>query len=435
MISTRNIERALIGSFLLNPKHFFNHQDALKPEYLTDEKMKVLFQLIKDGYSQNERIDKRLLLIEVSKHFVFELDNLVQLSGEANASSNSDYIDLLKERYNRSQLLDLSNQVRIQAKQEMPVGEILSSIDAKLNDILIEDNQKSIGHVSESIKESLDTIIKARSTNGLSGIDTGFRDMNVLTGGWQPSDLIILAARAGLGKTTMASNYTLNVAKVLEPCAFFSLEMSKSQMINVLVSIMTGVSTQDMRNGTITDDDLALITQALGELDKMPLFIYDNKFTISDISTTCRFLNRKYDLKFICVDYLQLVDSGLSANTTKNSKVEHVSRSLKLLAKSEDFTALVLSQLSRAVETRGGDKRPMLSDLRDSGAIEQDADMIQFLFRESYYDYSDNPTAELIIAKNRHGDQGRFYREFKDRTYHEVEQMELTQFPVKEFKI
>ena len=432
------IEKALIGSFILNAKYFYECQGHISAKHFQNEELSSLFICIEDAYSKRQKLDYKLLIVEANKTIKIDLAKLKALISEATPSSNFEYIEIIKEAYKKHELANIIDESRIALGDKTPTEQIISNLDNGINSILSDDNSQSSGHVSEAIKESLELIHRANEAKGLSGIDTGFNDLNKLTGGWQPSDLIILAARPGLGKTTLACNYLLTVAEQKRPCAIFSLEMSKSQIVQVLASIKTGLSVEKMRRGDLSEQEINQITITYNKIHKLPLFIFDNKYSISQIVTTSRFLNRKYGLEFIVLDYLQLIDSEMQ-KASRNNQIEYVSRRLKLLSSAGDcnMTTIALSQLSRAVETRGGDKRPMLSDLRDSGAIEQDADLVTFLYRDSYYQMNNDLSVELIISKNRHGRIGVLHREYKDRKYIQAEKQftEPTQFPLMVQKI
>ena len=251
--------------------------------------------------------------------------------------------------------------------------------------------------------------------DGLSGISTGFEKLDTLTSGWQPSDLIIIAARPGMGKTALTLSMARNIAVIEKvPVAFFSLEMSSIQLITRLISAETGLSSEKLRTGKLADHEWKQLNVKVGDLEKAPIYIDDTPaLSIFDLRAKARRMASQFKIKLIVVDYLQLMTAG---NTNKSGNREQeistISRNLKSLAKELDIPVIALSQLSRAVETRGGSKRPQLSDLRESGAIEQDADIVSFIYRPEYYqieEWDDEEhsssigQAELIVAKHRNG--------------------------------
>ncbi|MDO7598744.1 MAG: replicative DNA helicase, partial [Flavobacteriaceae bacterium] len=251
--------------------------------------------------------------------------------------------------------------------------------------------------------------------DGLSGVATGFEKLDALTSGWQPSDLIIIAARPGMGKTALTLSMARNIAVTQQtPVAFFSLEMSSVQLITRLISAETGLSSGKLRTGKLASHEWEQLNVKVGDLERAPLFIDDTpSLSIFDLRAKARRLSSQHGIKLIVVDYLQLMTAGTSNKAgNREQEISTISRNLKALAKELDIPVIALSQLSRAVETRGGTKRPLLSDLRESGAIEQDADIVSFIYRPEYYgidewdDDERTPSegqAEFIVAKHRNG--------------------------------
>ena len=246
-------------------------------------------------------------------------------------------------------------------------------------------------------------------------MSTGFEKLDKLTSGWQPSDLIIIAARPGMGKTALTLSMARNIAVTKEiPVAFFSLEMSSVQLITRLISAETGLSSEKLRTGKLADHEWQQLNVKVTDLEKAPLYIDDTpSLSIFDLRAKARRLSSQHGIKLIIVDYLQLMTAGTNNKTgNREQEISTISRNLKALAKELDIPVIALSQLSRAVETRGGTKRPMLSDLRESGAIEQDADIFSFIYRPEYYNIDEwddeerTPSqgqAEFIVAKHRNG--------------------------------
>jgi len=252
--------------------------------------------------------------------------------------------------------------------------------------------------------------VASQNTRSITGVATGFYDLDYMTAGLQKSDLILLAARPAMGKTALALNIAEHAAlKLNVPTVVFSLEMSKTQIANRILSMCSGVDAQSIRTGKLSVAQWGDLMRSANEIAQSPLFIDDNSgITIAELRTKCRKLKLEHDLGLIIIDYLQLMTgSSRRSNESRQQEISEISRSLKLLAKEIDCPVLALSQLSRAVEGRE-DKRPMLSDLRESGAIEQDADIVMFIYRDEYYhkDSEAKGTAEVIIAKQRNGPTG-----------------------------
>ena len=287
-----------------------------------------------------------------------------------------------------------------------------------LNISKITDNDRIIEPVEVITKtyQELEERYNRQQEGRLSGINTGFKKLNEMTGGLQKNNLIIIGARPAMGKTSFALTLALNVALQKIGVAIFSLEMSKEQLTERLISIHGEINSNRMRNGTLNSDELNYIVETCTKLAEIPLFINDtSNISISQLRTKARKLKREKNIELIIIDYLQLMCGTKSkGDFNRVQEISEISRELKLLAKELNITVIALSQLSRNVETRQ-DKRPMLSDLRESGAIEQDADIVAFLYREAYYNKNANDErhAELIIAKHRSGSIGKIDLKFK----------------------
>lgn len=416
-------ERSLLGSLLVSPKQFFEIENHLKPEYFTEPKHEHIYRVMVEQYSQREKIDINILSSEVSKTFQTTVEELRTLFiQEGVTASVYEYLARIKENHKKN-LLRSVFETGLMALDEEDSDSVIAEADSGLTEILNEQDTKKTGHISEHILGTLDNIQKAKDNEGLIGIDTGFADQNARTGGWHKGDLVILGARPGMGKTTKAINW-LNSAARQEPVVIYSLEMSEEQLLMIQLSIETGIDVEDLRNGNISDNDYKHIVKTSEEIAKLPIFLYQ-MCGINEIITKTRFLKRKYNIGFVVVDYLQLVEPSQKGGS-RNDQVSSISRALKTMSmKSDcDVVTICLSQLSRSVETRGGDKRPLLSDLRDSGAIEQDADLIYFLYRPGYYDIESEHgqnVSELILAKNRHGGLGTFLRDYRNRRFTQFE--------------
>jgi replicative DNA helicase len=271
---------------------------------------------------------------------------------------------------------------------------------------------QQIGHWSSQALKSLEELSK--KGDGLTGVPSGFLPLDRITSGWQPSDLIIIAARPGMGKTSFVLACALNAAlKFKRPVALFSLEMASVQLVQRLISMESEIDGQKMRTGKLLDHEWQRVQDVVDRLSNVPIFIDDTPgINIFELRAKCRRLKMRESIQVIIIDYLQLM-SGSSENgrnSNREQEISTISRALKGMAKELAVPVIALSQLSRAVETRGGTKRPQLSDLRESGAIEQDADIVSFIFRNEYYGVMEDEegrstkgVAEIIIAKHRNG--------------------------------
>jgi replicative DNA helicase len=293
---------------------------------------------------------------------------------------------------------------------------LLDKAESKLYEVTQGNIKRSSETAQSLVIQAKKRIEEIAGKEGLSGIPTGFHDLDKLTSGWQPSDLIIVAARPGMGKTAFTLSMARNMAiDYGAPVAFFSLEMSSVQLITRLISSETGLSSEKLRTGKLEKHEWEQLSIKVKDLEKAPLYIDDTpSLSIFDLRAKARRLSSQYGIKMIVIDYLQLMTAGGNGKGGGNreQEISTISRNLKALAKELNVPVIALSQLSRAVETRGSSKRPLLSDLRESGAIEQDADIVSFIYRPEYYkidewdDEERSPTqgqAEFIVAKHRNG--------------------------------
>ena len=342
---------------------------------------------------------------------------LVQLSQRVASSAHIEFhARIILQKFIQRSLIKISNEIIESAyKESTDVFDLLDEAESKLYDVTQGNIKKSSETAQNLVMEAKKKIEEISKRDGLSGVSTGFEKLDKLTSGWQPSDLIIIAARPGMGKTALTLSMARNIAVGKQiPVAFFSLEMSSVQLITRLISSETGLSSEKLRTGKLADHEWQQLNVKVTDLEKAPLFIDDTpSLSIFDLRAKARRLSSQHGIKLIVVDYLQLMTAGASSKTgNREQEISTISRNLKALAKELNIPVIALSQLSRAVETRGGTKRPMLSDLRESGAIEQDADIVSFIYRPEYYNIDEwddderTPSqgqAEFIVAKHRNG--------------------------------
>ena len=296
------------------------------------------------------------------------------------------------------------------------VFDLLDKAESKLYEVTQGNIKRSSETAQSLVLQAKKKIEEIAGKEGLSGVETGFHNLDKLTSGWQPSDLIIIAARPAMGKTAFVLSMARNIAiQYGHGVALFSLEMASVQLITRLISSETGLSSEKLRTGKLEKHEWEQLSTKVKDLEKAPLFIDDTpSLSIFDLRAKCRRLVSQHSIKIIIIDYLQLMTAGGNnkGGGNREQEISTISRNLKALAKELNVPVIALSQLSRAVETRGSSKRPLLSDLRESGAIEQDADIVSFLYRPEYYkieewdDDEASPTAgqaEIMIAKHRNG--------------------------------
>jgi len=412
-------ERFVLGSILLNQDTYFQVAGAVEPEDFSLEKHRRIFARMKDLYDRGEKIDRVTIANELMKQGQIEsvdgFSYIVSLDEGLPALSNLDsYIRIVKDKATLRKLIFSAQKVidRCLIGEEEP-DEILAGAEESLLKLgesrsgeRLESPATVIGKFPGGVNAFLDP------SQRVSGLSTGFAKFDEMTGGLHGGELLILAARPSMGKTALALNIAQHVAthpQMRKPVAVFSLEMSSASLLTRLLCSAARVDQHKFRAGYLNADERRKLQVALADLTESPLFLDDTAgVNLMDIHSKLRRMQAEHGLSLVVIDYLQLMSSrGRSEN--RNQEVSAISRGLKLMAKDLDVPFLVLSQLSRAAETRIGDHKPQLSDLRDSGSIEQDADLVAFIFREEVYkrDREDlRGLADLIVAKQRNGPIG-----------------------------
>ena len=433
------IQEVIIGTILVNPNLYFEVSDYLQACLFSSVRLMVVADSLFAEINGKGTINTNSFAYSLSNESKDEEIDYAFIIGLIKFSDSVSFIGLceqLKEKYLNDNEIIIHTKAIKRLESGVSYSEVIPDEEGE-RQMLIDSVEVQKDNRIKDIQSAHDSILEAmESKGGLTGISTGFKELNNITAGWQPTDLIIIAARPGMGKTTLACNYCLTAALEKIPVAFFSLEMSKKQIYQKFVSIITGVPTDRMRSGKIDESEASKIEDAFALIHTLPLYVYSGISNIHKIKNKLRVLKRKYGIELCAIDYIQLANCGKS-NQNPIEKVGEISNNLKTVASETDcnLCMLGLSQLSRDVEKRGGDKRPVLSDLRQSGEIEQDADMVQFVWRGEYYNVLQDEDgndlknkAEIIIEKNRHGMlgtvktgfNGSFY-ELKDDNYNEIE--------------
>ncbi len=416
-----DIEEAILGAILLDKKGLDEVIEILIPDVFYRPEHKEIFKVIKKLYHEAQPIDLYTISAQLKKEGKIEKIGgeyfLVFLTKKVVSSAHIEiYVRILQQKFILRSLIDISSKIIEKSYNDsIDVLELLSLAESNIFDISQNHIKKPYESSKSLIHQAIERIKTVELSKGLSGISSGFKKIDAITSGWQKSDFIVIAGRPGMGKTafmlTMARNIVVdnNV-----PVVIFSLEMSSIQLINRLISSETGFSSQKLRRGQLSNSEWEILYKKVRSLEEAPLFIDDTpSISVFDLRAKCRRLVSKRRVGLIFIDYLQLMTVG-SGNKTFNreQEISIISRSLKALSKELDVPIIALSQLSRAVESRGGNKRPLLSDLRESGAIEQDADIVTFIYRPEYYGFINWDTeerspclgeAEIIFAKNRNG--------------------------------
>ena len=409
-------EQAVIGSMLTDKDAVILAIEKLKPDAFYREDNKLIYSAILNLYNRAEPIDVITLKAELQTNGDLEkvggLEYLVELPEKVPTTANVEkYIKIVDEKYVLRNLIKTANEIiELGYEQTDEVEDIMDSAEKKIFNIMQGRNQRDYAPIKDVLIDSFAMLEKLYNKKGaVTGIPTGFIDLDRRTTGLHGSELIILAARPAMGKTAFALNIATNVAlKANVPVAVFSLEMSKEQLVNRILSSESMVDSNKIRTGKLDDSDWAKIAETLGPLSEANMYIDDTAgISVMEIRAKCRKLKLEKGLGLVVIDYLQLVQGSGKRNSSREQEISEISRSLKILAKELDVPVIALSQLSRSAEKRD-DKRPMLSDLRESGAIEQDADIVMFLYRDGYYDEAseDGNIAEVILAKHRGGSTG-----------------------------
>src|SRR3978361_34481 len=425
-------EEAVLGALMLEKDALSSVIDISKPEVFYKDNHQKIFQAIRLLFEKSSPVDILTVTAQLrtqgelemigGAYYITELTNRV-----ASAANIEFHSRIIIQKFIQRELIRISTEVINSAYEDTTdVLDLLDKAEKNLFDIAQNNLRRDSRKMDDLLHETLKEIEALKDKkDGLTGVASGFTDLDRMTSGWQKSDLVIIAARPAMGKTAFVLTCARNAAVVFaKPVVVFSLEMSSVQLVNRLISGETEIEQEKIRKGTLEEWEWAQIHSKIGRLEQAPLIIDDTPaLNIFEFRAKCRRLKSQHDIQLIIIDYLQLMQ-GKSADGkgggNREQEIGSISRALKSVAKELNVPVIALSQLSRAVETRpGGSKRPMLSDLRESGSIEQDADMVLFLYRPEYYglevDEDNMPTAgvgEVIIAKHRNGETGKVRLKF-----------------------
>ena len=420
-----DLEEAVLGALMLDSDALSNSIEILRPESFYNPAHSMIFTAIQNLFNTAQPVD------------ILTVSNALRQSGElksvggpmyvsqltdrvASAANIETHARIISQKYIQRELIRISDLIIKDAYDDTTdVFELLNKAEQNLYEVSEGNIRKNYDKMSSLIRQALEQIEDIKNKDdGLSGVPSGFTDLDRVTSGWQKSDLVILAARPGMGKTAFVLSMARNTAvQFKKPVAVFSLEMSSVQLVNRLIASESGIPADKLRKGNLEEHEWIQLQQKITQLSEAPIFIDDTPaLTIFELRAKCRRLCKQHGVEMIVIDYLQLMHAGgNSKGGNREQEISTISRSLKSIAKELNVPIIALSQLSRAVETRGGDKRPMLSDLRESGAIEQDADIVCFIYRPEYYGFTEWPESspgedpdcngqgEIIVAKHRNG--------------------------------
>ena len=411
-------EMSLLGAVLIDEEVIADASELVAAKDFYDKRHALIFGAMMRLYEKHKPVDLLTLTEELKKKdeleavggsaYLTELTNYVPTAAHAEA-----YAELVAQKAVRRRLIKASGEIsEMGYDEDTTTQELLERAEAELFSVSDQTLKQDLVSIESVLTESFDRIEELHRNKGaLRGIRTGYRDLDNMTAGLQRSDLIILAARPAMGKTTLVTNLAYNVATIAKlPVLFFSLEMSKEQLIDRMLADASGVDSWNIRTGNLSDEDFSKLSDAMGEMAEAPIFIDDTPgLSVLEMRTKARRAAHDQPLGLIIVDYLQLMQSSGNHNGNRVQEVSEISRGLKLIARELNVPLIALSQLSRSVESRTPPV-PQLSDLRESGSIEQDADIVSFIYRPAYYE-PDNPEVQnitdLILAKHRNGPVGK----------------------------
>ena len=417
-----DLEEVVLGALMLEKEAVNAVIDILTPEVFYKEAHQLIFAAIKDLFTKSEPID----ILPVTNHLKSPNDldaaggayYISQLTNRVVSSANIEYHSrIILQKHIQRQLIQISSETIKDAYEDSAdVFDLLDNAENKLFQISENNLRRNYDQMPDLVKLAIEDIEKAKNSGSqLRGVPSGYTELDRITQGWQKSDLIILAARPSMGKTAFALNMARNAAVDFnKPIAFFSLEMSSVQLVTRLISSETSLTADKLRTGRLEEYEWQQLNTKVTPLINAKIFIDDTpQLSVFDLRAKCRRLKQQHDIQMIFIDYLQLMTAKTEKNGNREQEISNISRSLKSLAKELNIPVLALSQLSRSVETRPGSKKPILSDLRESGAIEQDADMVLFIYRPEYYGLSEDEDhsstkgkAVVSIAKHRNGKLG-----------------------------
>jgi replicative DNA helicase len=410
-------EKSLLGAVLIDEETLADITEHVTLKDFYDKRHSVIYDAMMRLYEKRKPVDLLTLTDELKRKkelegvggsaYLTELTNYVPTSAHAET-----YAEIVAQKAVRRRLIKASAEIsEMGFNEDSSTQELLEQAEAELFSVSDQSLKQDLVSIESILTESFDRMEELHRNKGqLRGVRTGYRDLDNMTAGLQRSDLIILAARPAMGKTTLVTNLAYNVATIAkQPVLFFSLEMSKEQLVDRMLADASGVDAWNIRTGNLSDDDFSKLSDAMGEMAEAPIYIDDTPgVSVLEMRTKARRAAHEQPLGLIIVDYLQLMQGSGRSDGNRVQEVSEISRGLKLLARELNVPVIALSQLSRSVESRSP-QIPQLADLRESGSIEQDADIVMFIYREAYYnpDTDRENITDLIIAKHRNGPTGK----------------------------
>lgn len=415
-----DLEEVVLGALMLEKNALNAVVEFLKPDHFYDDRHKEIYTAIIDLFKATEPVDMRTVVNQLRKNGKIELVGgayyIAELTAKVSSAANIEYhARVIMEMAIKRTLIEVASQIQSDAYEDTTdVFELLDKTEQSVFEISDSNLRKNYDNMRNLMAQAINELQLLKDhKDGLTGVPSGFTALDRMTSGWQRSDLVIIAARPGMGKTAFVVSSLRNAAVDFKiPVAIFSLEMASIQLVNRMISAEAELEGEKLKKGQLADHEWAQLVHKTSRLSSAPIFIDDTPaLSVLELRAKCRRLKAEHGIQLVVIDYLQLMRGDQGGN--REQEIASISRALKGIAKELSVPVLALSQLSRSVETRGGDKRPQLADLRESGSIEQDADIVMFLYRPEYYkitvDEEGLPTqgvGEVIIAKHRNGSTG-----------------------------
>jgi replicative DNA helicase len=423
-----DFEESVLGIILIEKEPLNTVMEIMKPEAFYKESHQLIFSAVQQLFAKQEPVDTLTVVEQLRRNG--QIDDvggpayIAQLTRKVLSSANAEYhARIILQKFIQRELISLSSEVIKKAYEDTTdVFDLLNTAEEKLfavSENHLRYNMNTLPKLLQAARENIE--IASKRENHLSGVPSGFTELDRMTSGWQNSDLVIIAARPAMGKTAFVLSLARNIAVMNKKAvAVFSLEMSALQIATRLLASESQVSSDRIRKGSLSDEEKGRINNALNVLSEAPIYIDDTPaLSVFELRTKCRRLKQRSNIELIVIDYMQLMTGSSDSGGTREQEISSISRSVKALAKELNVPILCLSQLSRNVEKRPGNFKPQLSDLRESGSIEQDADIVIFLYRAEYYKLEPENgiqgSSEIIIAKHRNGPVGSVHLSFVEQ--------------------
>jgi replicative DNA helicase len=420
----RELEETVLGAILIEKDAISYVSDILKPDSFYVDAHGTIFRAIQELFGKSQPIDLLTVTEELRKSGKLEEVGgayyLSELTNKVASSANVEYhARIVIQKFIQRELIRISNDIIRDAYEDTTdVFDLLDKAEKRIYEITDKNLRNSVQGIGQLVSKSIlqiDGLINREDGLLEDSVPSGYLELDKMTSGWKATDLVIIAARPSMGKTAFVLNLARNAAVDFNmPVAIFSLEMGAVQLAKRLISLECEIDAQKVANGKMSDNEYAILRDKVEKLSSSPIYINDQPaINVYELRAQCRRLQNAHGIKMIIIDYLQLMSGGGDKGMNREQEISNISRSLKGLAKELNIPVIALSQLNRSVETRGGEKKPQLSDLRESGSIEQDADMVMFLYRPEYYNLNEGSdgaslkgVSEIIIAKHRNGPVG-----------------------------